>query len=80
MHINDALLDADAIGLDGMSVGMFNGAGMSIDVVSGDVVSGDVVLNWNGNWEATVTIKNVLCSNGTIHVIDVVLDTGDATP
>ena len=73
-HVFDgSVLAADAIALDGMNVGMLNGADMSIDVVGGDVV-----LNFGGDREATVTITNVLCSNGTIHVIDAVLDPGDA--
>ena len=43
-HVYDgSVLKADAIALDGMNVGMFNGADMSIDVV-GD----DVVLNLDG--------------------------------
>ena len=72
-HVYDgSVLATDAIALDGMTVDMFNGAGMNIDVVGGNVV-----LNWNGNREATVIITNVLCSNGTIHVIDAVLDPGD---
>jgi uncharacterized surface protein with fasciclin (FAS1) repeats len=52
---------------------MLNGDGMSIDVVGQDVV-----LNLGGNREATVIITDVLCSNGTIHVIDAVLDPADA--
>jgi uncharacterized surface protein with fasciclin (FAS1) repeats len=73
-HVYDgSVLAADAIALDGMNVGMFNAALMSIDVVGADVV-----LNLGGNRAATVTLTNVLCSNGTIHVIDAVLDTGDA--
>jgi uncharacterized surface protein with fasciclin (FAS1) repeats len=70
---NGSVLAADAIALDGMDVGMLNGADMSVDV---DVA--DVVLNLGGNRPATVTITNVLCSNGTIHVIDAVLDPDDA--
>jgi transforming growth factor-beta-induced protein len=70
---NGSVLAADAIALDGMTVDMFNGGGMNIDVVGGNVV-----LNWKGGREATVTITNVLCSNGTIHVIDTVLDPNDA--
>jgi uncharacterized surface protein with fasciclin (FAS1) repeats len=66
-------LEADAVALDGNSVTMFNGASMSIDVV-GDTV----VLNQGGNREAVITITDVLCSNGVIHVIDAVLDPDDA--
>jgi len=68
-----SVLAADAIALDGMTVDMFNGAGMSIDVDGGKVV-----LNLAGTRPATVEITNVLCSNGTIHVIDAVLNTEDA--
>ena len=71
---NGSVLAADAIALDGLTVDMVNGDGMSIDVVEGNVV-----LNLGGNRQATVIITNVLCSNGTIHVIDAVLDTGDAS-
>ena len=67
------VLAADAIALDGQTVTMLNGDGMTIDVVGGDVV-----LNLGGNREATVIITDVLCSNGTIHVIDAVLDPADA--
>jgi uncharacterized surface protein with fasciclin (FAS1) repeats len=74
-HVFDgSVLAADAIALDGSSVGMLNGDNMSIDVVGGSVV-----LNEGGNREATVIITDVLCSNGVIHVIDAVLDPGDAT-
>jgi len=67
------VLAADAIALDGSSVAMLNGDDMSIDVV-GDAV----VLNQGGNREATVVITDVLATNGVIHVIDAVLDPGDA--
>jgi uncharacterized surface protein with fasciclin (FAS1) repeats len=67
------VLAADAIALDGQTVTMLNGEGMTIDVVGGNVV-----LNLGGNREATVIITDVLCSNGTIHVIDAVLDPADA--
>lgn len=72
--MNDALELLPAGILDGMNVGMFNSTDMSIDVVGADGV-----LNLGGSRAATVIITKVLCSNGTIHVIDAVLDTGDAT-
>jgi len=73
-HVYDGnVLAADAIALDGQTVTMLNGDGMTINVVGGDVV-----LNLGGNREATVIIADVLGSNGTIHVIDAVLDPADA--
>ena len=69
-----SVMAADAIVLDGMTLDMFNGAGMNIDVVGGNIS-----LNRNGNRRATVIITNILCSNGTIHVIEAVLDLGDAS-
>jgi transforming growth factor-beta-induced protein len=72
-HVYDgSVLAADAIALDGMSVGMFNGALMRIDVVDGTVV-----LNLDGSREAMVINPNVLASNGVIHVIDTVLNPED---
>lgn len=73
-HVYDgSVLAADAIALDGLTVDMFNGDGMRIDVVGNEVK-----LNLSGTSPATVIITNVLCSNGTIHVIDTVLDPNDA--
>ena len=73
-HVYDgSVLEADAIALDGSAVTMFNGADMSINVVGTSVV-----LNQGGNRAPTVTQTNVLTSNGVIHVIDAVLDPGDA--
>ena len=63
----------DAIALDGSSVTMLNNGSMSIDVVSGSVT-----LNLGGNAQATVIIKDVVASNGVIHVIDMVLDPDDS--
>jgi uncharacterized surface protein with fasciclin (FAS1) repeats len=48
------------------------------DSMSIDVVGNMVVLNQGGGREAMVTITDVLCSNGVIHVIDTVLDPTDA--
>ena len=69
---NGSVLEADAIALDGETVTMLNGDGMTI------TVSGGVVLNSGKPQAATVTLTNILCSNGTIHVIDAVLDPADA--
>lgn len=70
---NGSVLAADVIALDGESVGMLNGGSVSIDVVGGTVV-----LNQGGNRPATVTVTDVICSNGVIHVIDAVLDPADS--
>ena len=70
---NGSVLKDDAIALDGQTVSMLNGDDMTIDVVGGNVV-----LNAGKPQEATVTLTNILCSNGTIHVIDAVLDPADA--
>lgn len=67
------VLAADAIALDGQTVDMLNGLGMTIDVVDGDVV-----LNLGKDSEATVIITDILASNGVIHAIDVVLNPADA--
>lgn len=67
------VLAADAIALDGSSATMLNGGDMTIDVVGGSVV-----LNLGGNRQATVTITDIVASNGVIHVIDTVLDPADA--
>jgi transforming growth factor-beta-induced protein len=73
-HVFDgSVLAAAAIALDGNSVVMLNEDSMSIDVVGNMVV-----LNQGGGREAMVTITDVLCSNGVIHVIDTVLDPADA--
>jgi transforming growth factor-beta-induced protein len=68
-----SVLAADAIALAGNNVVMLNEDSMSIDVVGNMVV-----LNPGGGREAMVTITDVLCSNGVIHVIDTVLDPTDA--
>jgi len=52
---------------------MLNGGSMVIDVAASELV-----LNLLGISPATVTIKDVLCSNGVIHVIDAVLDQADS--
>lgn len=73
-HVFDgSVLSPAAIALDGQSVTMLNGGSMSIDVAASELI-----LNLGGNRQATVTIKDVLCSNGVIHVIDAVLDPADS--
>lgn len=67
------VLAADAVALDGSSATMLNGGAMAIDVVGGEVI-----LNLGGNRQATVTVTDIRCTNGVIHVIDAVLDPGDA--
>jgi transforming growth factor-beta-induced protein len=70
---NGSVLSPAAIALDGQSVTMLNGGSMAIDVAASELV-----LNLGGNRQATVTITDVLCSNGVIHVIDAVLDPADS--
>ncbi len=73
-HVFDgSVLSPAAIALDGQSVTMLNGGSMAIDVAASELV-----LNLGGISPATVTIKDVLCSNGVIHVIDAVLDPDDS--
>ena len=73
-HVFDgSVLSPAALALDGQSVTMLNGGNMSIDIAASDLV-----LNLGGNRAATVIITDVLCSNGVIHVIDVVLDPADS--
>ena len=73
-HVIDGeIFASDAIVLDGTSAVMLNGLNVRIDVVNGDLI-----LNLNGNREAMVTVTDVECTNGVIHIIDAVLDPGDA--
>jgi transforming growth factor-beta-induced protein len=67
------VLAADAIALDGETIDMLNGLGVTIDVVDGNVV-----LNLGKDAEATVIITDIVASNGVIHVIDTVLNPADA--
>ena len=74
-HVYDgSVLAEDVIALDGSSVTMLNSGSVAITVPGGAAV----MLNEGGNREATVTITDVLCSNGVIHVIDAVLDPADS--
>jgi uncharacterized surface protein with fasciclin (FAS1) repeats len=68
-----SVLSPAAIALDGQRAAMLNDGTVAIDVVAGDLV-----LNFGGNRQAKVVIIDVLCSNGVIHVIDVVLDPADS--
>lgn len=73
-HVIDGeVLAADALGLDGTSAVMLNALNLRIDVVNGELI-----LGLNGNRQAKVTVTDIVASNGVIHVIDAVLDTGDA--
>ena len=73
-HVSDgSVLSTAAIALDGQSVTMLNGGTMSLDLAANELI-----LNLGGNRQATVTITDVLCSNGVIHVIDAVLDPADS--
>jgi uncharacterized surface protein with fasciclin (FAS1) repeats len=42
------------------------------------VINDDLILNFNGSRQATVTVTDIVATNGVIHVIDAVLDPGDA--
>ena len=73
-HVIDGeVFASDAILLDGTSALMLNGLNVRIDADNGDLI-----LNLNGNREAMVTVTDIECTNGVIHVIDAVLDPGDA--
>jgi transforming growth factor-beta-induced protein len=73
-HVFDgSVLASVAVSLDGETVEMLNGANLALDVI-GD----ELILNAGGNRQAVVIITDVLASNGVIHVIDTVLDPGDA--
>jgi transforming growth factor-beta-induced protein len=73
-HVFDgSVLSPAAITLDGQSVAMLNGGSMAIDVAASELF-----LNLGGNRQAKVIIKDVLCANGVIHVIDAVLDPTDS--
>ena len=73
-HVFDgSVLSPAALALDGQRVTMLNGGNVAIDIAASELV-----LNLSGMRQATVTITDVLCSNGVIHVIDAVLDTADS--
>jgi len=73
-HVYDgSLLASAALALDGQSVTMLNGGSVSFDIAASELI-----LNLGGNRQAIVTVTDVLCSNGVIHVIDTVLDPSDS--
>lgn len=73
-HVIDGEVFADdAIDLDGTSATMLNALNVRIDVINDDLI-----LNFNGSRQATVTVTDIVATNGVIHVIDTVLDPGDA--
>jgi len=73
-HVFDgSVLSPVALSLDGESVTMLNGGSVAIDIAASELF-----LNLGGNRQATVTITDVLASNGVIHVIDTVLDPDDS--
>ena len=43
------------------------------------MLSTPVVLSLNGDRQATITVTDIVASNGIIHVIDAVLNPEDAT-
>ncbi|MDX2445585.1 MAG: fasciclin domain-containing protein [Desulfobacterales bacterium] len=71
---NGEVLATDAIALAGTAATMLNGSDLRIDVINNEVI-----LSLNGNRQATVTSTDIVTANGVIHVIDTVLDPGDAT-
>jgi uncharacterized surface protein with fasciclin (FAS1) repeats len=73
-HVIDGeVFASDAIDLDGTSATMLNALNVRLDVINDDLI-----LNLNGNREAMVTVTDIVATNGVIHVIDAVLDPGDA--
>ncbi|MBI5552977.1 MAG: fasciclin domain-containing protein [Desulfobacterales bacterium] len=72
-HVFDGeVLAADALGLAGQQVIMLNG-----DLLGLEEVDGDLVLNSAGSAPATVTVTDIIATNGVIHVIDAVLSPAD---
>jgi uncharacterized surface protein with fasciclin (FAS1) repeats len=49
-----------------------------VGIVAIDIAANELILNLGGNRQATVTVTDVLASNGVIHVIDTVLDPDDS--
>jgi len=73
-HVFDgSVLKTDAIALNEQNVTMLNGERLNITATGSGVV-----LNNGRPQAATVILNNILCSNGTIHVINAVLDPADA--
>ncbi|MGD9224015.1 MAG: fasciclin domain-containing protein [Desulfobacteraceae bacterium] len=59
--------------VDGTSATMLNALNLRINEVNGELI-----LSLNGNRQAKVTVTDIATTNGVIHVIDAVLDPGDA--
>jgi transforming growth factor-beta-induced protein len=73
-HVIDGeVFASDSIDLDGKGATMLNALNVKLDVINGDLI-----LNFNGSMQATVTVTDIVATNGVIHVIDGVLDPGDA--
>ncbi len=66
--VKGKVMAADAIKLDGKEVETVNGAKFMIKVKEGKVMIGSDEKNM-----ATVTVTDLRCSNGVIHVIDTVI-------
>jgi transforming growth factor-beta-induced protein len=71
--VGGSVLSPVALSLDGKNVTMLNGG-----IVAIDIAANELILNLGGNRQATVTVTDVLASNGVIHVIDTVLDPDDS--
>jgi transforming growth factor-beta-induced protein len=71
--VGGSVLSPVALSLDGKNVTMLNGG-----IVAIDIAASELILNLGGNRQATVTVTDVLASNGVIHVIDTVLDPDDS--
>lgn len=63
------ILEKDIMDIVGSSIAMLNMVDLNINTVEGDVI-----LNQDGKSAASVIITDILCKNGVIHVVDVVLD------
>jgi uncharacterized surface protein with fasciclin (FAS1) repeats len=73
-HVIDAEVpESEAIALNGTRAVMLSALNVRIDVVDDDLI-----LNLNGNREAMVTVTDIECTNGVIHVINAVLDPDDS--
>ncbi len=71
--ISGRVSEEDALALNGTGAEMLNGTNLRIDEADGVLT-----LSLNGKREATVIFADIETTNGVIHVIDVVLDPGDA--
>ena len=71
--IADEIFAVDALAASGASVTMLNGGDVNIDLDGSNLV-----LNQGGGSPAIVIETDFLSTNGIVHVIDAVLDPGDA--